>query len=143
MRQKWAKFIAFLSGLLVLLLSVIFAIMQNQVELFDSARQKPVLVNELQKTVASDNLLIEKGRKVYQQQACMRCHSIAGKGNPRNSLDGVGIRLSADELRNMITGENVHGSKMPGYVTELKKEYARLPEIELDALLAYMQSLRL
>lgn len=142
MRQRWAKFIAFLSGLLVLLLSVVFAIMQNPVELPDRAMQKPALTIELQKTAASDNQLIERGRKVYQQQGCIRCHSIAGQGNPRNPLDGVGIRWSVEELRSWVTGGSVRNSELPEYVSGLKKEYADLPEVELNALLAYMQSLR-
>ena len=32
----------------------------------------------------------EAGRNIYNQQGCARCHSIGGKGNPRNPLDNIG-----------------------------------------------------
>ncbi len=35
------------------------------------------------------------GEKVYADQKCSVCHSIAGKGNAKGPLDDVGSRLSA------------------------------------------------
>ena len=48
---------------------------------------------------AQDKALIERGVKVYAEQKCGVCHSIDGKGNVKGPLDDVGMRLSADELR--------------------------------------------
>jgi mono/diheme cytochrome c family protein len=48
---------------------------------------------------AQDAKQIERGMKVYADQKCSVCHSIAGKGNPKGPLDDVGSRLSADEIR--------------------------------------------
>jgi mono/diheme cytochrome c family protein len=45
---------------------------------------------------------VELGMKVYADQKCSICHSIAGKGNPKGPLDDVGSRLSADEIRQWI-----------------------------------------
>ena len=36
-----------------------------------------------------------KGEQVFAAQKCSICHSIAGKGNPKGSLDGVGSKLTA------------------------------------------------
>src|SRR5690606_35675852 len=41
----------------------------------------------------------EKGKQVFAAQKCTTCHSIAGKGNKKGSLDDVGSRLSAAEIR--------------------------------------------
>ena len=48
------------------------------------------------------------------QQACARCHSIAGKGNPRRPLDGVGARRNAAELRDWNIGARRYGRTSPG-----------------------------
>jgi hypothetical protein len=48
---------------------------------------------------AQDNAQIERGMKVYGDQKCAVGHSIAGKGNVKGPLDGVGSRLSLEELR--------------------------------------------
>ena len=39
---------------------------------------------------AQDAKQIERGMKVYADQKCSVCHSIAGKGNPKGPLDDVG-----------------------------------------------------
>ncbi len=41
----------------------------------------------------------EKGKAVYAAQKCSMCHSIAGAGSKANPLDGVGKKLSADDIR--------------------------------------------
>jgi mono/diheme cytochrome c family protein len=35
--------------------------------------------------------------KVYADQKCATCHSIAGRGNAKGALDDIGSRLTADE----------------------------------------------
>ena len=42
---------------------------------------------------------VAAGQKVYANQKCALCHSVAGKGNPKGALDGVGSRLGADDIR--------------------------------------------
>ena len=37
-----------------------------------------------------------KGEQIYVAQKCSLCHSIAGKGNPKGSLDNVGAKLTPD-----------------------------------------------
>jgi len=43
-----------------------------------------------------------KGAKVYADQKCSLCHSIAGKGNAKGALDDVGSKLKAEEIREWI-----------------------------------------
>jgi mono/diheme cytochrome c family protein len=40
-----------------------------------------------------------KGEQIYVAQKCSICHSIAGKGNPKGALDGVGSKLTPDDIR--------------------------------------------
>ena len=134
MREKWARRIALLTGLLVLLLAVTFALIQNPTE--TPATKQPEFI-------ALDPKRIEAGQQIYKQQTCARCHSIAGQGSPRNSLDGVGARRTALELREWIIGADALQGELPAYASKLKQTYRELPSDDLDALVIYMQSLRL
>src|SRR5262245_54864690 len=85
----------------------------------------------------------KKGQEVYTAQKCQVCHQIAGKGNKANPLDGVGKKLTADEIREWIT----HPTEAAAKAKSTKKppmpaKYASLPKADLDALVAYMQSLK-
>jgi hypothetical protein len=71
------------------------------------------------------------------------CHSIAGKGNKSNPLDGVGAKLSADEIRQWITDPTAMTAKTKSTKKPpMPKKWADLPAADLDALVAYMQSLK-
>ena len=84
-----------------------------------------------------------KGQAVYTAQKCQMCHAIAGKGNKANPLDGVGGKLSAEDIKQWIT----HPKEAAAKANSTKKppmpaKYASLPAADLDALVAYMQSLK-
>jgi len=84
-----------------------------------------------------------KGQQVYTAQKCQVCHSIAGKGGKASALDGVGAKLSADDIKQWIT----HPKDAAAKAKSTKKppmpaKYATLPAADLDALVAYMQSLK-
>jgi mono/diheme cytochrome c family protein len=89
-----------------------------------------------------DQALIERGLKVYAEQKCSVCHSIAGKGNVKGPLDSVGLRLSADEVREWM----VHPAEMTKKTKAERKPpmraYPKLSKEDLDALVAYMLSLK-
>jgi mono/diheme cytochrome c family protein len=92
---------------------------------------------------AQDADQVKHGQEVYTAQKCQLCHSIAGKGNKSNPLDGVGTKLSADDIRQWIT----HPADMTAKTKSTKKppmpsKWANLPAADLDALVAYMQSLK-
>ena len=84
-----------------------------------------------------------KGEEVYAAQKCSVCHSIAGKGNKTNPLDGVGAKLSADDIRKWIVSP-VEMTKQTGSTKKppMPAKYDKLPAADLDALVAYMQSLK-
>lgn len=86
--------------------------------------------------------VIERGQQVYADQKCMICHSIAGQGNKNGSLDGVGSKLSADEIRSWLVNATEMTAKTNATRKPVMKSYTSLPKDELDALVAYMQSLK-
>lgn len=91
----------------------------------------------------ADEAQIKRGQEVYAAQKCQMCHSIAGKGNKMNPLDGVGKKLSAEDIRKWIT----HPVEMTAQTKSTRKppmpaKYASLPAADIDALVAFMQSLK-
>jgi mono/diheme cytochrome c family protein len=83
---------------------------------------------------------IEKGMKVYAAQKCSMCHAIAGKGNAKSPLDGVGSKLSEADIKAWIVDPKTMTEKTkakPGM-----RAYPKLPAEDLDALVAYMASLK-
>ena len=78
-----------------------------------------------------------------QRRSARLCHPIAGKGNKQSPLDGVGAKLSADDIRAWIVNPiemaaKTNSTKKP----PMPKKWAKLPAADLDALVAYMQSLK-
>ncbi|HEX5107253.1 MAG TPA: cytochrome c [Vicinamibacterales bacterium] len=91
---------------------------------------------------AQDKAQLKKGQDVYNAQKCQSCHAIAGKGNKQNPLDGVGKKITADEIRQWILSP----TEMTAKVKSTKKppmpaKYKAIPAADLDALVAYLQSL--
>lgn len=83
----------------------------------------------------------EKGQQVFTAQKCVICHSIAGKGNSKGSLDSVGGKLTAEEIRQWITDAPAMAAKTQAARKPPMKAYT-LPKDELDALVAYLASLK-
>jgi mono/diheme cytochrome c family protein len=84
-----------------------------------------------------------KGAKVYADQKCSVCHSIADKGNKKGPLDDVGTKLNSAEIHEWIvdpvgmTAKAKAARKPP-----MPAKYASLPKDDLDALVAYLSSLK-
>ena len=93
-------------------------------------------------TYAQDAASIERGRKVYTDQKCSVCHSIAGKGNAKGVLDDVGSRLSADEIRSWIVTPAEMMKKTNAARKPPMRAYPNLPKEDLDGVVAYMMSLK-
>ena len=92
---------------------------------------------------AQDAAQIKRGQEVYTAQKCQMCHSIAGKGSKSNPLDGVGGKLSAEDIKHWI----VNPTEMTAKTKSTKKppmpnKYGKLPAADIDALVAYMSSLK-
>jgi mono/diheme cytochrome c family protein len=84
---------------------------------------------------------VQTGQKVYAAQKCQVCHSIGGTGNKKGPLDGVGARLSADEIRMWITDAPAMTKKTNASRKPPMKSYT-LPKEELDGLVGYLASLK-
>jgi mono/diheme cytochrome c family protein len=91
---------------------------------------------------AQDAAAIKRGEAVYAAQKCSVCHSVAGKGNKRGALDKVGSKLSADEIHQWIIAAPEMTAKTKATRKPLMKAYTTLSKDDLDALVAYMQSLK-
>ena len=84
-----------------------------------------------------------KGAEVYAAQKCSMCHSIGGKGNAKGPLDGVGGKLTADEIREWIVDPAAMTAKTKApRKPAMPAKYASLPKADLDALVAYLASLK-
>lgn len=91
---------------------------------------------------AQDKALVEKGMKVYEAQKCGICHSIAGKGNVKGPLDGVGTKLTAAEIREWMVNPKEMTAKTKSARMPAMRAYPNLPKEDLDAIVAYMLSLK-
>lgn len=91
---------------------------------------------------AQDAALVQKGQDVYAAQKCAVCHAIAGKGNKSNPLDGVGAKLSAADIRAWISDPVAMTKKTASTKKPPMPKNAKLSGPDVDALVAYMQSLK-
>ena len=91
---------------------------------------------------AQDAAKVARGQEVYVAQKCGICHSIAGKGNAKGVLDGVRAKLSADETRQWIVDAPEMTTKTKATRKPPMKAYGNLPKEDVDALVAYLQSLK-
>ncbi len=85
---------------------------------------------------------IHEGQEVFTAQKCSICHSVAGKGNAKGVLDGVGSKLSADEIRQWITDAPAMAAKVKAERKPPMKAFTSLSKEHLDALVAFLQSLK-
>lgn len=132
MRERRARWLAVLTGLTVVLLSAVHARLQNP----------PAGTRAGESSRAAADPALARGRAVFDESGCARCHSIAGAGSPRSPLDGVGSRLSAAEIRNFVLADaGVQGGLSPRAI-EAKRRYAELPAGDLDALVGYLAALK-
>ena len=82
----------------------------------------------------------EKGAAVYAAQKCATCHALDGKGMAKGPLDGIGSKLSADEIRAWIVTPAEMTKKANATRKPPMRAYASLPKEDLDALVAFMAS---
>jgi mono/diheme cytochrome c family protein len=85
---------------------------------------------------------VDRGKAVYTEQKCSLCHSIDGKGNKQNPLDGVGGKLAAADIRKWITSPKEMEAALPTKPKISMKAYTSLKPADLDALVAYLQTLK-
>lgn len=138
MRERLARWVALLTVLVTVSLSLRFAWVHNErpferEDLRDSggvAVSAPIEGGE------------HPGRAVFDRYRCANCHSVADEGNPRYPLDGVGARRTRAELHAWVVGAATLETALPSSAYRRKQQYQAMPDDELDALLAYLQSLQ-
>jgi mono/diheme cytochrome c family protein len=81
------------------------------------------------------------GAKVFADQKCSLCHSVAGKGNAKGPLDDVGSKLSAADIRAWIEDAPGMTTKTNATRKPPMKAYT-LPKADVDNLVAYLSSLK-
>lgn len=94
-------------------------------------------------SVAAAQDAAKKGQEVFTAQKCSMCHSVAGQGNKKYPLDGIGAKLSADDIKEWITNPDAQQAKKGGEKPLMKmKSFKTLPAADIDALVAYVSSLK-
>lgn len=139
MRERLAKALAALLTGLVVLMAAFFARQRNAVE---PTHERGTASAEAVPPPPIDAAMVERGRTIYEAQRCARCHSIGGVGNPRNPLDGVGVRLPPGRLLESLTATGAEQDRFTPSVARSKEAFGRLPTGDLAALVVYLSSLR-
>lgn len=94
-------------------------------------------------SAGQDAAAAKRGEAVYAAQKCQGCHNIAGKGYKANPLTGVGKKLSAEDIRAWIVTPKAMATKTGAKgKPPMPDRYAKLPAADVDALVAYMQTLK-
>jgi len=78
------------------------------------------------------------GETVYAAQKCSMCHSLDGKGQAKGPLDGVGSKMSADDIRQWIVDPATMTKKANATRKPPMKAYPNLPKADLDALVTFL-----
>ena len=84
---------------------------------------------------------VTKGQQLFADQKCTLCHSIADKGNKKGALDGVASKISADDMRAWLTDAKSMTAKTKATRKPEMKAFT-LPKADVDALVAYLQTLK-
>ncbi len=143
MRERIARVISALAVTTLLILSALFARAQNPAEPVPAT--VPVPAAPLAPAPAPapapqpDSL---RGKLVYDQNGCARCHSVAGVGNRRSVLDGVGARRDTASIRAWTIGSEMLADSISPATLRSKQGFQRLPENDLKALIAFLASLK-
>lgn len=85
---------------------------------------------------------IEHGKRVYAAEKCRVCHSVEGDGNTRGPLDGVGSKLTVEEIRQWMIDAPEMTAKTKSERRPLMRSYPHLSAEDLNAVIAYMVSLK-
>src|SRR5215510_14468550 len=81
-------------------------------------------------TAAQD--LKAKGEKVFTDQKCSLCHSVAGKGNTKGPLDDPASKTSEADIRAWITDANAMTTTTGATRKPAMKQYS-LSKEDVDA----------
>jgi Cytochrome c len=131
-RKSRARWLAFATAVLVVLLAAVFALVRN----LYPAR----VVGPSSAVAGAAHQPFDAGRAAFQRMGCAECHAAERRGNPSRPLDGIGSRLGRDELRAAAFGQGAFAATYPGSVVRIKQ--ARAGDADTEAVLDYLQQLR-
>ena len=87
-------------------------------------------------TMAVAAQAIDHGKEVYTANKCQMCHMIDGVGSKRVPLDGVGTKLTKEEIRKWIVTPAEMNPKVK------KPNFSKIAEKDLVALVDYLATLK-
>jgi mono/diheme cytochrome c family protein len=93
-------------------------------------------------TASAQDAKVEKGKAVYAASTCKMCHSIGGVGNAKGSLDEVGTKLTAAEIKEWLVDPVAMTAKTKAERKPAMKLTKPLPAEDVDALVAYLSTLK-
>jgi mono/diheme cytochrome c family protein len=92
---------------------------------------------------AQDAAQVKRGYELYKQKNCQMCHQLGGQGNRTGTAhDGVGSRLKPEEIRQWLVDPKAMAQKKGSTKKPPMIPYKHLPKADLDALVAYLSSLK-
>lgn len=137
MREIIARLVCLAATALVVVLAHVFAVRHNP-----GAEPVTLPPGPITEAVAPPPAAdAGRGRELFAVEGCASCHAIAGVGNPRHPLDGVGARRGPEQLRAGITGTDAAAVPFTPAVVRRKLRYRALAPADLEALTAYLLTL--
>lgn len=142
MRILLARWLAVVTGVLIVALAMLFAVVRHPAEdappptaAGDIGARPPTVDVPAGVTGSPSSLggVIARGRAVYVEQRCGMCHSIGGEGNSRSPLGDVGRRLTNEQIRRWIVAPQ-------DMDPAVRKRGYKLPPEDLDALVAFLRA---
>jgi mono/diheme cytochrome c family protein len=93
---------------------------------------------------AGQDAKVAAGKKIYDSNTCKTCHLAEGKGNKQYPLDGIAAKVSDADIRHWIAAPTEMEPKLktPPKVKMSAMWKKTLPDADLDALVAYIKSLK-
>ena len=77
-----------------------------------------------------------EGQKVFAREKCTMCHNAK-----LNSLEGVGSKLTADQIKQWIVNP-AEQQKQSKSTSKIKMPAKKLSEADVNALVAYLQTMK-
>ena len=101
-----------------------------------------VLIAAAAAPAAAQDPKVARGAALFTEQKCSICHAVAGKGNVKHPLDGAGSRLDSATVKLWLTDSKAAEAKTGKKASPPMKSFATLPADDIDALVAYVLSLK-
>jgi mono/diheme cytochrome c family protein len=83
-----------------------------------------------------------RGQAAYAEQRCALCHSVGGEGNAKGPLDGVGSRVTAEDLERWLVAPKEMTAESGATRKPPMRAYPSLSPEDREAMVAYMLSLK-